>query len=335
MGWNENNKSNFSSISYKARGFSQPHIISYMGSHDEERIMNKNLKFGNSTNPLHNVKDTLIALERVKTAAAFVFLMPGPKMLFQFEELGMDYSINYPSGDESDRLSLKPFIWNSYYQDNDRYNLYKTFKYIFKLKTHYDAFSTSNYSISLGSAVKRINFIHQSMDAAIIGNFDVIKRTSSPGFTKTGTWYNYFTGDSIIVTDPQIEIELKPAEFRIYTTEKLPLPEQGILTGTNSKSINLPNQYQLFQNYPNPFNPATIIKFSIPADANITNTSKVNVLLKIYDILGREISTLVNDDKAPGNYEIKFDASSLASGIYFYTLSANDFFETKKMILLR
>ena len=85
--------------------------------------------------------------------------------------------------------------------------------------------------------------------------------------------------------------------------------------------------YTLFQNYPNPFNPTTTINYSIPRTSLVT--------IKVYDVLGREIETLVNDEKHIGNYKVEFNASKLASGIYFYKMQAGDFSETKKLILLK
>jgi hypothetical protein len=89
----------------------------------------------------------------------------------------------------------------------------------------------------------------------------------------------------------------------------------------------VPKEFSLSQNYPNPFNPSTTINFSI------SQTEKVN--LKIYDVLGREVATLVNEQKAPGNYEVKFNAGNFASGMYLYRLQAGDFVQTKKMILMK
>ncbi len=94
-----------------------------------------------------------------------------------------------------------------------------------------------------------------------------------------------------------------------------------------------PITFSLLQNYPNPFNPTTTIKFSIPSVE--TTRRVVSTKLIVYDILGREIRSLVNEVKAPGTYEVQFDASNLASGIYFYRLIAGDFVQTRKMILLR
>ena len=105
----------------------------------------------------------------------------------------------------------------------------------------------------------------------------------------------------------------------------------GILTSIDSlsqdnKDTN-PSDFVLSQNYPNPFNPTTKIRYSI------SQTS--NVIIKVFDILGNEIETLVNEEKLIGNYEVEFNAINLPSGIYFYHLRAGNFFETKKMILLK
>jgi len=93
-----------------------------------------------------------------------------------------------------------------------------------------------------------------------------------------------------------------------------------------------PNEFKLEQNYPNPFNPSTIIKYSI---ANVGTRHASSVQLKVYDILGREVTTLVNKEQKPGNYEVDFNANELASGLYFYKIATNGFTQTKKMILLR
>ena len=95
---------------------------------------------------------------------------------------------------------------------------------------------------------------------------------------------------------------------------------------TNPEPITL-KEYILNQNYPNPFNPSTSIQYAI--------SSKQLVTLKVYDILGSEVATLVNEGKSVGAYEIKFDASKLSSGVYFYQLKAGNFVDTKKMILIK
>lgn len=105
-------------------------------------------------------------------------------------------------------------------------------------------------------------------------------------------------------------------------------PVSSLLTDFNeSKTAELPSDFYLAQNYPNPFNPTTTIQYSIP--------QRSKVILKVYDILGNEVATLINEEKPAGVYTVNFDATQLASGIYFYRLKAGSFVETKKMILLR
>ena len=88
-----------------------------------------------------------------------------------------------------------------------------------------------------------------------------------------------------------------------------------------------PKEFVLYQNYPNPFNPKTVISYQLPVTSNVT--------LKVYDVLGNEVATLVNEEKQPGVYEVEVDASNLTSGIYFYQLKAGSLIQTKKMVLMR
>jgi hypothetical protein len=88
------------------------------------------------------------------------------------------------------------------------------------------------------------------------------------------------------------------------------------------------------QNYPNPFNPSTKIKFSIPAAEKNFSSPGQEVSIKVFNVLGKEIVTLLNGKKAPGNYELIFNAAGLPSGVYFYRLAAGNYMATKKMILL-
>ena len=99
---------------------------------------------------------------------------------------------------------------------------------------------------------------------------------------------------------------------------------------TDVKNLNellVLNEFSLLQNYPNPFNPTTTIKYSIPKKSYIT--------LKVFDILGKEIETLVNEEKTAGNYHVEFNASNLPSGVYFYRIQAGSFNQVRKMILLK
>ncbi|HJY62741.1 MAG TPA: T9SS type A sorting domain-containing protein [Ignavibacteria bacterium] len=107
------------------------------------------------------------------------------------------------------------------------------------------------------------------------------------------------------------------------------------LTGINPVSNEIPGRFELYQNYPNPFNPETKIKFNIPLLRGMSEGRGVLTSLSIYNILGEEVDILVNQELQPGIYEVKFDGTNLPSSVYYYSLQAGDFKETKKMILIK
>jgi hypothetical protein len=103
--------------------------------------------------------------------------------------------------------------------------------------------------------------------------------------------------------------------------------DTGFVVGINQISSEIPEQFALSQNYPNPFNPTTNIKFQVPKSGLVK--------LAVYDLLGKEIQTIVNQQLSPGTYEVDFNGSNLPSGIYYYKLQADEYSETKKMVLIK
>jgi hypothetical protein len=110
------------------------------------------------------------------------------------------------------------------------------------------------------------------------------------------------------------------------------LPDTAHVTDVDQTKPVLPKKFVLEQNYPNPFNPSTTIKYNLPSNEKRETT---NVKLIVYDVLGKEVITLVNKQQKPGEYEVQFDATELTSGIYFYKLKAGSFTEVKKMIFIK
>jgi len=147
--------------------------------------------------------------------------------------------------------------------------------------------------------------------------------------------YNYVeqvTADYFLATDIGLDYFKLSDDNGDKTFTLKGMLKNGIVYGdtTLTDVINeneLPREFSLQQNNPNPFNPSTTISFQLPATRNVS--------LKVFDILGNEIENLINEEKPAGSYEVKFDASKLSSGIYFYTIYAGDFIETRKMLLLK
>lgn len=220
MGWNYDGKSDFSWGSYQARSFTKPHLVTYMESHDEQRQLRDILDWGNYNNPNYNIRGNLeLSLIRAELCAAFFFTIPGPKMIWQFEELGYDYSINF-----NGRTGQKPVRWD-YYGDPGRLRLYQAFSGLIDLRRNYKAFNSSDYTIDVTDTLKTIHIRDASMDVVVLGNFDVAPHEIDPGFTVAGTWYDYFTGDSLVVTDIHAPILLAKSEYRIYTTQNTEHPQ--------------------------------------------------------------------------------------------------------------
>ena len=181
---------------------------------------------------------------------------------------------------------------------------------------------TGTYSVP-GTGIQWVNlqtpFVYNGTNLEIEICFDNTSYTSNStvkSTTAAGMTYHYHTDGSTGCT-------------MTGTNSATSRPNLCVLTivGNENQSSGVPKVFSLSQNYPNPFNPSTIIKYSIH------KTSMVKIT--VFDILGREISTLINDLQQPGNYNVNFDASNLASGVYMYKIQAGDFTDTKKMLLVK
>jgi hypothetical protein len=210
-----------------------------MESHDEERLMYKNLSYGNLSDS-YNIRDLNTALERMELAGVFFFPVPGPKMIWQFGELGYDYNIDYDC-----RVCNKPIRWD-YYDSALRRRLSQVWSALIKLKLSEPAFGSEDFALYVSDAGKRIEINHADMDVRIIGNFGVETLSVNPSFSTEGTWYSYFEGDSIQVSNTQDSISLAPGEYRLYTSKKLQDPD----ISTEIRSHEIPGGN--FNVYPNP-----------------------------------------------------------------------------------
>ena len=241
MGFNSD--TDISWISYKQRGWNNPSLIGYMESHDEERLMFKNLEYGN-TNGDYSVKNLTTALAREELAGMFLFTIPGPKMIWQFGELGYDISI-----DENGRVGRKPIKWE-YKDDVNRNQVYTTWSTMIAFKTKYpEVFNTSDFTLNVSSLTKSIVLKNTAFDVVIIGNFDVSAKSVSANFTKTGTWFEYFTGEENVVSNTTQSITINPGEYKMYTSIKV-LDPRGGTELDDSDSDGVPDTEDLCPNTP-------------------------------------------------------------------------------------
>ena len=212
--------SNFQYGIYTNRSWTQPNLITYQESHDEERLMYKNEQFGNSAGN-YNVKNVATGLKRNEMATAFWAMTPAPKMVWQFGELGYDYSINYcENGTISDacRTNPKPIRWD-YLADANRLSLFNVYSKLFKLRNvpnFLPTFVTSDVTYNLTSGFKWLKVNSDSLKIMVIGNFDVNATSGSVTFQNAGTWYNYLSGGTRTATGGAETITLQPGEYYVY-----------------------------------------------------------------------------------------------------------------------
>lgn len=330
MGWV--NTSNFDRILYTSRGWSKPHLVSYMESHDEERLMYKSINFGNNTNSNHNVRDTAVALKRVELCAGFFFSAPGPKMFWQFGELGYPYSINTCTDltvNNNCRLSNKPIRWD-YLNDIRRKRLYDIFSSLGKLRAHpwyKDVFTANNITISrtLAGAFKTMT-LRSATDSSmlcVIGNFDVNAQTASFTFPAAGTWYDYLNGSTLTATGTAQNITLQPGEFHIYLNRNL---TNAVVTSTGGNPVPVGEKLEA-RVFPNPADGSSVLELQIPKSGN--------VLAEVTDLNGRRVLLLLSQQLVKGQHRMPAGEkiSKLPAGIYIINVRAGDKTKQVKLVI--
>lgn len=322
MGFHANNRSNFNWISHKQRAWQKPHVVGYMESHDEERMMYRNIQFGNSAGS-YSVKNLTTALKRVEAAVPLFLLIPGPKMIWQFGELGYDFSINRcTNGSIANecRLARKPIRWD-YQNDERRKNLYNVFAGMAHLKKDFPVFKSEDFSLSVAAPFKTIQIRSANHNIQIMANFDVINTTSRVTFPTAGLYYEYFTGDSLTLQSNAMNITLQPGEYRLYSDVKLTNPNLTSSTddfSTQSKEIKV---------YPNPTQNQLNIELDIPKP-------------KRYDFqlvgLDGKVFMMISDMYLDaGLNEIEIDVSQINSGLYFLNVRSDNDQRIEKVTIVR
>jgi hypothetical protein len=165
------------------------------------------------------------------------------------------------------------------------------------------------------------------MNVVVVGNFDVYQGAITPGFSQTGPWYDFFSGDTLNVASLADQVSLLPGEYHIYTTVKLPKPE---FTGMNESSVKVLENGRYSIVYPNPSSGAFTVQFTL-------NTS-LHVMITVSDLYGRPIAGLYDGTLPEGTHSVNWNGlnqngQKVQSGIYLYKFEAGDHSETGKLIV--
>ena len=328
MGYNSSN--NIERMGYDAHGFTGKRVIGYPESHDEERLMYKNLTFGNAANPAHNVKTLNTALSRMSAIGAVSLLVPGPKMIWHFGALGWEKSIwtcnngtlntdfdgGVPPGDCKLDNKPQPQWVNNWLGDVNRNKIYFDWAKMIALKTTEPIFNVnitanSGFDIQSGTFTPRLFLWDNTLpstqlrNVVVLTNFDVNTLNVIPDFPYTGTWYNLMDNSTLEVTSTTATIAIEAGGFRIYGNKPSTL-------GTDKFEVN--GEIYL---YPNP---AT----------NYFTLSAATTKVEIYSITGQ----LVKSFNANQSKENQYPISDLNQGMYIVKV-LNENNEVKEMKLLK
>jgi len=213
MGWLDG--SNFQWGFYANHGFTRSeNLVGYGESHDEERLNFKNISYGNGSGN-YMIKGNLeTSLKREELAVAFLFSIPGPKMIWQFGELGYDVSIDF-----NGRTGEKPVKWD-YYTDPNRKALYDAYAKFIRLKKNNTIFNSANSAYNLVGGIKFIKLTEGANTVVVVGNFDVVSQTANIDFGSSGTWVDA-VGSSINLSSNSYNRSLAPGEYHIFSKTAL------------------------------------------------------------------------------------------------------------------
>lgn len=301
MGYTESNKSDLSWALYKERQWAKPNLIAYMESHDEERIMYKNKAYGNASGS-YSTKNEDTALKRAELAAAFYLTLPGPKMIWQFGEVGYDYSINACSDgttiSDDCRVAEKPIRWD-YFTQTKHKDLYNAYSKLIRLKTDNPVFDSKDVTYSLKNAQKYFIWKSSDLNAVLVGNFDVKDALVTVTLPKSGVWYDAMTKAPQNLSSTTYSVTLKAGEYKLYVDKVSVLSVESEYTNAEETSI-------------------------IIQDDRIEYTEGITQSIQIYDLTGSLVLNKTNVQSV--------DISPLSKGFYILKMHANNKIITQKFI---
>ena len=316
--------SNFESNLFTVRNWTKPHLIGYMESHDEERLVYKNIQYGNSSGA-YSIRTLANALKRIELTSAFFLMMPGPKMIWQFGEVGYDYSINTCTDgtvNNNCRLDKKPIRWD-YQSVPERKKLLTVMGQLNALRAHplFKANFVSNRVVSnLSGGIKWMQLTTDTSNIVVIGNFDVASATGTITFPSSGVWYDYFTKETFVATGGTQQITLAPGDYKVYINRNIfnTGGTGGVdVYSTLSASIN-----------PNPASSNSVLQVNLPAAATVQ--------AYLFNSLGQKLSVLYSGSLSAGTQLLPIGdkIAALSRGMYYVSVSNGSQQVKVKMVIL-
>lgn len=308
------------------RGWAKQNLVTYMESHDEERIMYRNLNYGNS-NGSYNVRDTATALKRSELAAAFWALVPGPKTMWQFGELGYNYSINTCTDlsiNNNCRLSDKPIRWD-YYTNANRKGLFDAYAKFFKLRNnpnYTNDFISNKYSVNASGLFKSVQINGDSIKLVIIGNFDLTPQTSSVSFPSDGIWYSVYSNKYQGVLNGTASITLQPGEYIVYANKNISTQVITDVIDVNMPVLDMPTRL-----YPNPLKNTSVLEYSLPESGKVS--------IRAYTMQGQDAGVIFSGFQQKGPQKVSIFKNNLMNtpGVYLLSIQLNQKQKIQKILI--
>ena len=308
------------------RGWNQQHLVTYMESHDEERLMYKNNTYGNSSGT-YTTRDVNTGLKRNEMAAAFWALTPGPKTMWQFGELGYDYSINTCedlSVNNNCRLSLKPIKWD-YNTNTNRKGLYNAYAQFLKLRnnsSYTNDFISNKYTLNTSGVLKSMQLNGDSIKLVVVGNFDVNASTANVTFPADGLWYSVYSNKYQSVLGGSASITLQPGEYYVYANKNISTTVITDVLDAGMPELNIPVTIS-----PNPLRTTSVIRYQLPESGQLN--------IHAYDMNGNDCGLLYSGFKLKGSQQfmITKNASMQMPGMYFISITLNQKQKINKLLI--
>jgi hypothetical protein len=235
-------------------------------------------------------------------------------MIWQFGEYGYDISIDNPC-----RVCNKPILWN-YLSVSRRKQTYDVYAAVLNLRKNYETFKTLDFTHSLSGSVKRLILNNPDMNAVVMANFAVTTTTGIPAFQHTGWWYEYFTGDSINVTNVNASLSFQPGEYRIYTDVRLDKPT---LTESTASIEELETEAFPLNLYPNPSTDLVNLAFE--------SMSSESYELLIINEIGQVVITKKGTTSIGAN-QVEVSVNSIKDGVYHALLKVGNSYSNKAFV---
>ena len=309
------------------RGWAKQNLVTYMESHDEERIMYKNLNFGN-TNGAYNTRDTATALKRTEMAAAFWALVPGPKLMWQFGELGYNYSINTCTNltiSNDCRLSDKPIRWD-FYNNTNRKGLFDAYAKFLKLRSnpsYANDFISNKYTLNTTGLFKSVQLNGDSIKLVVIGNFDLSPQTTSVSFPSDGIWYSVYTDKYLGVSNGAASVTLQPGEYMVYANKNISTQVITDLLNLGMPTLDMNTHF-----YPNPLKTSSVVEYNLPESGKVT--------IRAYTAQGQDAGIIFSGYQQKGFQKIFIYKNSLISapGVYLLSIQLNQKQKIQKFLTI-